>query len=72
MIKIFMINGYFFNFVFLKLFEIVYFLFLVIINDLGILIVLDKVVVGLMEDYMIYVVNFKENIDKWEVEIFLS
>ena len=36
------------------------------------MIVPDKVVVGLTEDHTTYVANFKENIDKREVETFLS
>ena len=38
----------------------------------GTLIVPDKVVIGLTEDHMTYVANFKENIDKRKVETFLS
>ncbi len=70
--KTFMINGHSLNLASSKPLETVYFLSSVGLNDAGTLIVPDKVVVGLTEDHTTYVANFKENIDKREVETFLS
>ena len=70
--KTFMINGRSLNLASSKPLETVYFLSSVTTNDSGTLIVPDKVVVGLTEDHTTYVANFKENIDKREVETFLS
>lgn len=70
--KTFMINGHSLNLASSKPLETVYFLSSVTTNDSGTLIVPDKVVVGLTEDHTTYVANFKENIDKREVETFLS
>ena len=70
--KTFMINGRSLNLASSKPLETVYFLSSVGLNDAGTLIVPDKVVVGLTEDHTTYVANFKENIDKREVETFLS
>ena len=67
-----MINGHSLNLASSKPLETVYFLSSVGLNDAGTLIVPDKVVVGLTEDHTTYVANFKENIDKREVETFLS
>lgn len=70
--KTLMINGHSLNLASSKPLETVYFLSSVGLNDAGTLIVPDKVVVGLTEDHTTYVANFKENIDKREVETFLS
>ena len=66
------INGHSLNLASSKPLETVYFLSSVGTNDTGTLIVPDKVVIGLTEDHMTYVANFKENIDKRKVETFLS
>ena len=52
--------------------DTVYFLSSVGLNDSGTLIVPDKVIKELNEDFTTYVVNYKENIDKRKIETFLK
>lgn len=52
--------------------DTVYFLSSVGLNDSGTLVVPDKVVQGLNEDFTTYVVNYKENVDKRKIETFLK
>ena len=52
--------------------DTVYFLSQVGLNDSGTLIVPDKVIKELNEDFTTYVVNYKENIDKRKIETFLK
>ena len=52
--------------------DTVYFLSSVGLNDSGTLIVPDKVIKELNEDFTTYVVKYKENIDKRKIETFLK
>ena len=52
--------------------DTVYFLSSVGLNDSGTLVVPDKVVQGLNEDFTTYVTNYKENVDKRKIETFLK
>ena len=52
--------------------DTVYFLSSVGLNDSGTIVVPDKVVQGLNEDFTTYVTNYKENVDKRKIEIFLK
>lgn len=52
--------------------DTVYFLSSVGLNDSGTIVVPDKVVQGLNEDFTTYVVNYKENVDKRKIETFLK
>ena len=52
--------------------DTVYFLSSVGLNDSGTLIVPDKVIKELNEDFTTYVVKYKENIDKRKIEIFMK
>ena len=52
--------------------DTVYFLSSVGLNDSGTLIVPDKVIKELNEDFTTYVVKYKENIDKRKIETFMK
>lgn len=67
-----MIGGYSLKLASSKPLDTVYFLSSVGLNDSGTIVVPDKVVQGLNEDFTTYVVNYKENVDKRKIETFLK
>lgn len=67
-----MIGGYSLKLASSKPLDTVYFLSSVGLNDSGTIVVPDKVVQGLNEDFTTYVTNYKENVDKRKIETFLK
>lgn len=67
-----MIGGYSLKIASSKPLDTVYFLSSVGLNDSGTIVVPDKVVQGLNEDFTTYVTNYKENVDKRKIETFLK